>query len=153
MCPIAVGAGHGVEAEPLGDLVGPADFLEDLHAPAAADDCQLRHGGDFRAHGGFLRQRHGEDEVRVVHHMWQRRTAGFEAADDSGEIAAARPADGQFDRARGGGAVHGETGGIGPTVTQRAQHAGEQRPEFRLEHVVLQEKSDDAAHCQTPPDQ
>ena len=148
-----VGAGHGVEAEPLRDLVRPADFLENLHAPAAAYDGQLRHSGDLRARGGFPCLRYREDEMGVAHNMRQSRTVGLEAADDGVVVAAARSTDRQLDRARRRGAVDGETGGIRSAIAQRAQHARKQWAELRFERVVLQKQPDDAAHCQMLQDQ
>ena len=65
-----------------------------------------------------------EDEMGVAHNMRQSRAAGLEAADDGGKIVVARSADRQLDRARRRGAVDGETGGIGPAIAQRSQHAG-----------------------------
>ena len=41
-----VRSGHRVEAEAFGNAIGPADFLENLHATAAADNGKFRHGGN-----------------------------------------------------------------------------------------------------------
>ena len=121
-----VGPGHSVEAETRSDPVGPANFLENLHAPAAADNGKFRHGGDLRAQRGFPALRNGEDEVRVAHDVRQRRSVALKAADNGVIGAAARPADGQFDRAKRSRAVNGEAGRIRSAIAHRAQHAGEQ---------------------------
>ena len=45
-----------------------------------------------------------------------------------------------------GAAVDRQTRAVRPAVAELRQHVGEHRPELRLKRLILQEKTDNAAH-------
>ena len=113
-------------------LSGLADLLVDLHAPAAADDGQFRHGGNLRPYGRLHPRPDGEDDVGVVHDMRERRAARFEAAHEGGEIAIARYRGRSLDRTGRCGAVDRKARCIRAAVAHGAEHAGQERSQARV---------------------
>ncbi len=142
-----VGAGHGAEAKPGGDLRRRADLLVELHAVAAADEVDLRRlaSEPGRKPVGVMR-RHGDDDVGVVMRGGGAGEGGADALhrrSDRGRVLAA-------ERELGGvvsaGAIDGETRTVRPAIGQGREHRRGQPAELGLKRGVLQEEADNAAH-------
>ena len=142
-----VGAGHRRKAEALGDLVRGADLLVELHAMAAADEIDVRlFAGDPVGEALADALVDGDDGVGVMEGRLDAVEGALDPLDRRGDLRRAFGAQGELGAAGAAAAIDGEAGAVGAAIAHRREHAGGQPAEFRLERLVLEEKTDDAAH-------
>src|ERR1700677_785960 len=109
-------AGHSTKSELPGDVVRPADFLENLHTATTANEGQLRDRCNLFAGRHLVLLPYSQNEMRISNHRSGEGAAGVNRSKQRGEIVIAGSADRKLDRARSCSTVDGEAGRIGPAI-------------------------------------
>jgi hypothetical protein len=136
-----------MKSELPGNVIRPADFLENLHPAAAANDRQFRDGRDLGAGCHLVFVSYGQTQMSIANDVRGQGAAARKLSKQQIEIVIARSANRELDSARSWPTVDGESGRIRPAIAQRAQHAREHCTEFWFEFGVLQKETHNAAHA------
>src|SRR5262249_12172052 len=142
-------ASHARQSETLCNQIRPADLLEDLHAAPRADNADLGRQFDKRGTNGVLaRERQRDHDVRVTNDARHRRSyRGLQLFGQALEVMTGGRSQGQFDGPWRLASVDGKARGIGATITQSAEHAGNEHAELGLQVGGLEEKTHDSTHA------
>ena len=148
-----VRSGHGVEVEAPGDRVRKPDLLVDLDRVTGRHDAQggMAVADELPGFGGLL-GRDVEHAMAAAPREADLRTDRL--ADRLGEARERGLGIGALHRdlgpSRGPGPIDRETRAVRSPIAHRGQHAAEEMTECRLQRLVLDEQSNNAAHRVTP---
>ena len=145
----AVGAGHVLERETLGDDARQPDFLVELHPAAGADHANTRAmGGQPVAHFLFGVLRDRQHQVRAALRMAEclpemlRQVSGNRI-----DVVAAVRTQRQLDMGVVACGIDGKAGAVRSAVGHHAEHLRQHRAELRLERFGLQETARQFRTC------